>query len=393
MEYIDLKDVLEEGQELKNDILKKRLIEREILGKILPIERNILLVGLRGVGKTTILSQISEKVENSLLVPIDYMMNYFRAGISEFIKSYKKYIGKRNVLFLFDEVHYDPNFSLGLKVISDYEKWCKFVATGSNSILLSTSPDLARRVKIVRILPFSFSEFLLLKGYLKEKEIESGRDIVKDLLAGIEPEKYFRIKERYLIEYLMYGGFPEAAIEEDEKKIIEIIEKMILKDILPLRKVSEIEIKNILMYLSSAYEISEKPPIQLKRKEYYKLLDTLEDAGLIFPVHPFEISVKKILRKGVKYYFYPSSIPFSILSEVRRKADFGKLLENEVAVVLKEVFGEVYYPKICDFYSKEKLFEVKWGKKIGRVKYIIGDFDPKISDRIYIPKDLFLLLR
>lgn len=145
--------------------------------------RVILLYGLRGVGKTTMLAQLYLKLigevsgERILYASVDEikMLGY---RLKDVFESYEHIIGERleelrePTIFLLDEVHYDEEWDLALKVAYDRARNLMIVATGSSAIELKLSTDLARRAKRFHITPLTFTEYLLLKGIRVNEEVK-----------------------------------------------------------------------------------------------------------------------------------------------------------------------------------------------------------------------------
>src|SRR5690606_22822019 len=70
---------------------------------------------------------------------------------------------------LFDEVHDDDNWSKTLKILYDEARTAFILCTGSSALLLNQTADLARRMRIEKIYPFKFIEFVAAKTYMENK--------------------------------------------------------------------------------------------------------------------------------------------------------------------------------------------------------------------------------
>ena len=129
----------------------------------------IIMPGLRGVGKTTLLAQLyndpqidkqPHKFYLSLDDPITRGMNY-----DDLVAAIERRLGMQlhevdKPLFLFvDEVHFwGGNWSADFKFLYDNCRWLFLVCTGSSALHLNLSPDSARRSDLVRIPPLSLVE-------------------------------------------------------------------------------------------------------------------------------------------------------------------------------------------------------------------------------------------
>ena len=129
----------------------------------------IIMPGLRGVGKTTLLAQL---YSDPLLK--DYSKFYLSldaawqigANMLDVQKVIEERLGSaiatyQKPLFLFlDEVHFLPDWSLAIKILVDTSSHVFIVCTGSSALNLQANPDSARRSDVITIHPLSFMEFI-----------------------------------------------------------------------------------------------------------------------------------------------------------------------------------------------------------------------------------------
>lgn len=166
------------------------------------LERWILLYGLRGVGKTTLLSQLFCRSFNEALlqgraiyVPVDELVskNY---NIDHLLQVYEHIRGEsfeslqQPLYLLFDEVQYDPQWGLTLKSFYDKNKNIFIYATGSSSIDLQTNPDIARRCTMKLLCPLSFSEYHHLKPQVLQLPATPLTSSVED---NLKPQNRFHV--------------------------------------------------------------------------------------------------------------------------------------------------------------------------------------------------------
>ena len=127
-----------------------------------------IITGLRGVGKTTLLSQLYQhpsldacaKFYLSLdeLHAAGAVMDDVVATIEYRLKA--KILNSPNpVLIFLDEVHFLPQWSLAAKILYDNSRHLFLVCTGSSAISFWTNPDIGRRAKMISVPPLSFQEF------------------------------------------------------------------------------------------------------------------------------------------------------------------------------------------------------------------------------------------
>ena len=130
---------------------------------------------MRGVGKTTLLSQIyynaRMKLEPNrvLYFSIDELkLNSFT--LMDVLKSYSEIFGidlhNEKIILLIDEIQYEKNWDLVLKNLYDTTN-IFIIATGSSAVKLKESPDLARRALHKAVYPMTFREYIYLTHNIK----------------------------------------------------------------------------------------------------------------------------------------------------------------------------------------------------------------------------------
>ncbi len=131
----------------------------------------LVMPGLRGVGKTTLLAQLynhpalgmlpAKKIYLSLdtLSLTEASMNDF----VEIIRHWRHEIYRDEAFFIFlDEVHFDPQWATACKVIFDKIARVFLVCTGSSALSLRLSSDSARRLDVVKIHPLHLTEAVII---------------------------------------------------------------------------------------------------------------------------------------------------------------------------------------------------------------------------------------
>src|SRR3989338_9345748 len=150
--------------------------------------RIIVLPGLRGIGKTTMLLQLYDfliKKQNInqdrvLYFSTDELKDYLGASISEVIDVFVEDILKttltllnEKIFILIDETHFDEKWDTSAKIVYDQSKNVFLLLTGSSALNIEMSMDLARRARKEKVFPLSFSEYLLLKYGLDVDDVIS----------------------------------------------------------------------------------------------------------------------------------------------------------------------------------------------------------------------------
>lgn len=340
-------------------------------------EKVILLPGIRGVGKTTLLSQIYylhkylntskelhlfNSIKNKIYVTADNLvLNDFT--LNDFFRFYEEYIGssfenlKVKTLILIDEIHYDKKWGLFLKTLYDRTKSNKnilVVATGSSALLLQSTPDLARRSMAEKLYPLNFLEYLMLKfqkypirGLHKELSeqifFSSNAQQVFSHLKQQEREilrfwsKLPEKQEIIINKYFEFGSFPFNIQVENEtlamEKVITIIEKIIEKDVLELKRfdVTTItKIPNILYLISSSDQVNlsnVSRTLSIHIDTLRRVLDVLTKSEIIAKIPSFGRSYVQA-RKPLKYLFLSPAIRQCLLRNIIPEEIKGKLLED-----------------------------------------------------------------
>ncbi len=352
-------------QKYANDFLQKRTEPRIIV-----------MPGLRGTGKTTLLAQLflslpDEKV-TKIYLSVDEAIKRFDVNLWDIVENYEELIGKRieemdTPLFLFfDEIHYDEKWALFLKTIYDKSKNVMIFCTGSAALLLreQINADVARRVFFVDIHPVCFAEYMLFKkGKFAIKELEKDiQDILifsetaKDVFDGLQ-KKEEEIKKYWLDidtleiqRYIKFGTFPFTLNSENEvvamSFIAQIINKVIFTDIPQFYKF-EIETLNridkILYLISDTLGVSVaklSETIKIKPDTLRLILKSLENSGLISRIAPHGAHFKQV-KKPSKYLFATPSLRFSYLSARESIGIFdnyqGSLFEDTVGMYLNRI--------------------------------------------------------
>ena len=385
-------------------------------------ERFIVMPGLRGVGKTTILLQLydylkdTKKVSknNILYLSMDEIVGNFNIDLLKIVDYYLNLKHKVNKAFLkekififVDESHFDKNWAISGKIIYDNTKNIFLICTGSSAIDLEISGDVARRSLKEPIYPNNFRDYLTLKHDIKT-DYNFSKSLENMIYFGEEKyirealylekkiqEKLYNTKnypQNVFIEFLKTHGFPLSLNINDKRaynKIFSLIKKVIEDDIPSIKSFNsstKVNIRRILIYIAlsrsefvSTHKIANY--LSMSPRQVKDILDVLEKTQIIFNVKPF-CGAGVIMKKPWKYYFLSSSLKSAINHDIGRfnlnnKKCLGTLAENYVATALFKMnqksypFMGLFYPpekKGCDFLLRTKLddivpVEVGIGKK------------------------------
>lgn len=298
---------MEEFYRLSQQFLRARnqTYRRSFIQKTCLSERCSILIGQRGVGKTTILIQYlldyaagdfsSPKI---LYVPSDHL------GLREtsLYKIAEQFELSGGEFIAFDEIHKAEDWSAALKSIYDSFPKLKILASGSSALQIHKgSHDLSRRAIVYRILGLSFREYLelhLTQEFpvltLDELLVDHQRESHK-IISLLQDNKILPLFR----DYLKHGYYPYWFELNDEVKFAITLQQNIhttleadLLSIYPnLSGLSVKKIRHLLTFiaqnvpytpnwhhLSKTLEIGDERTL----KTYFTLL---EDAELILSLH------------------------------------------------------------------------------------------------------------
>lgn len=372
--------------------------------------RFIVMPGLRGVGKTTLLFQLYDylinqkgiKQDRVLYISTDHMSEYLGGRIIDAVDVFISEVHHKTpvtldheLFILIDEAHYDKGWSKAGKILFDQSKKIFMIFTGSSALNLEMNVDAVRRTKKESIYPLNFSEYLLLRediyppgGTSKslrnlifngdiEKASQKENQLMKRTLGLKEPP------EKEWEDYLCCGGFPFGIHLDDRdihEKTFNMLDRVIEKDVSLIRSFrsdTRSAIFRVLMFLAMQKpgETSEGKlanSIEISSALVKDILAILEKTHLIFHIKPYSKSAGKSVRKAWKYYFLSPSIKTSINYQMgkynpRNREFWGELAENLVASYFKRTQETINQPYGI-FYSPEK----------GGVDFLLSTIDGEI---------------
>lgn len=204
---------------------KRFPIQREAMATLLKEQGRCFvgIVGPRGVGKTVILKQLAALTDRSFYGSID---TFEDVALFELAKVLLEKQGIRTLLL--DEIHFQPGFDGELKKIFDFLPDVHVVFTISVALALQRSAfDLSRRVRLIRLLPFSFRE------YVRFREGMTLEGLTLDAVGRGDwtPD---HARYGYLFdEYLKGGLYPFSLTEPDPLNVLRSILGTVLQRDIP----------------------------------------------------------------------------------------------------------------------------------------------------------------
>jgi predicted AAA+ superfamily ATPase len=372
---MELKDIIkEQRQELEKIEREERIIGREGLKEArsyLKYPNIVVITGIRRCGKS-IFSYLMEKDSKFAYINFDdeRLAGLKSENLDKVLQAFYELYGEIEYLIL-DELQNIIGWEL---FANRLRRTKKIIITGSNSQLLSgeLATHLTGRYIEIKLYPFSFNEFLNLKGFKLSK-------------AYTTQEKA-KITN-FLREYLNFGGLPEV-YKFGKPIILGIYENILNKDLILRYNINKIkEFKDLAKYLisNSSEEITYS---KLSKNLGIKHISTvsnwvsyMKNAFLIFKLERFDFKLKKQFIAPKKIYCSDTGI--ADLIGFKFSENLGKILENSIAIELqrrkeKNFHLEAYYWK--DAQQNEVDFVIKEKTKVRQLIqacYDVSDFKTK----------------
>lgn len=324
----------------------KRNIETDII-KFITTPEIISIVGARQVGKTTLVNNILDNLENKKIKKLTLdnvqILDEFVNATDSFIDLYIK---KYDVIFI-DELHYAKESGKILKYIFDTNKDIKIIISGSSSIDLSIQSlkYLVGRVINFELYSFSFYEFLNSKD----------STLSEIYLSNNYKEPILNKLNKYLEEYLLYGGYPRVVLENDfskkKKLLINIYNTYALREIKELEDIKDDFklhklIKALSLQIGNLIDYSElKNLFEYYHEQLKHILNLLEKTYICKLISPYYTNKRTELVKSKRVYFYDLGLRNVVINSFEiDKNDLGSMKENlVVGELLREGYDVKYW--------------------------------------------------
>lgn len=329
-----------------------KLIERhEYLEKLIRVIGTPdikVITGVRRSGKSKLLEAFKDYVETEIpdcnivhinfnLPEYDHLLEY--RPLYDYIKA--RYVkGKQNFV-LIDEVQMCNDFEKAINGLHASELFDIYI-TGSNAFLLSS--DLATlftgRTFEIKVFPFSFAEYM----------------------------QYFGYRDQYVAmdKYMLEGGMAGSYLYKDQEAkldyIADVFNTLIVRDIRRKYKIRNMQLMDRLVdflmdnisNLTSARSIKNAFGGVQEKVNHVTIsayMQYLCNAFAFYKVRRYDIKGKKYLSSNDKYYLSDHTFRYAKLGT--KNMDYGRILENIVAIELLrrgyEVYVGVLYKKEIDF--------------------------------------------
>ncbi|MEX2536976.1 MAG: AAA family ATPase [Trueperaceae bacterium] len=289
----------------------------------------IFLVGMRGVGKTTLLLQhlkhaFGAQPSRALYLTADDV-NLGGVRLVDVAEEFvARYAGKTLVI---DEVHKYPNWSQELKNIFDLQPDLQVIASGSSSLSIVTGQyDLSRRSLVYHLPQLSLREFLNLEHGLQLEpiglpEVLRGHETLVPEIISVLKDNGTAILERFR-RYLAVGAYPYSQGKESfdyHRQVVNSITKVLYEDIPSTFDVSPqtpVTLQRLLNLLTTSEPY--QPNVErlartlgIAKETTYNYLDHLERSSLIAYL-PQSRAGSKAVRKPAKIYLSNPNLYFAL---------------------------------------------------------------------------------
>jgi predicted AAA+ superfamily ATPase len=291
------------------------------------IRRATVLLGPRRVGKTVMAKQlIAEAIRGGfdpkaiLYASIDAPV-YSHMLLENFLRLMPT-APTSTGLVIFDEIQYLRGWEVHLKDLVDHYTALRFVATGSAAaaLRLQSRESGAGRFSDFMLPPLTFYEFL---DFLGEND-----SLIENRAESYIARDMARLNDRF-IDYLNFGGYPEAVINENIRNNSEqfirhdIIDKVLLKDLPSLYGIENIQELNrlfsVLAY-NAGREVSLENIAQnsgITKPTIKRYIEYLESAFLIMKVSMVDDNCRTLKReRNFKVYLNNPSMRAGLFAPV-----------------------------------------------------------------------------
>jgi uncharacterized protein len=340
--------------------MKPRTLFHEIV-RYLDHKNALLITGMRQVGKTTLMRQIFEQVDDKGRLwfdfdnPLDLLIFEDKDYNNIYVQLKRMLNGSNNRIFVFiDEIQNFPAITRVVKYLIDHYN-IKFVLTGSSNFYLKNlfPESLSGRKFIFHLNPLSFPEYLVFKDVIPPLKLQ---EFTLESLLRIRNINEYSKYNSYYEEYLNYGGFPEVALTDDieTKRLIlrNIFASFFEKDLILLSDFRDIrELRDLIRLLAprvgSMLDITRiSSELGIDRKKTYNYLEFLQGTFFISLIPRFTNSIDKSVAGGKKICFSDNGM-LGLLGKVNE----SQLLENAIFNQLS-AYGEL------SFYNKRNTAEI-----------------------------------
>lgn len=282
------------------------------------VQRALVLMGPRRVGKTVMLYHFVQKLlqegispKRILFITIENPI-YNHLSLESLFHNGCEAAGAKGEwsgwFVIFDEIQYLSDWDVHLKSLVESYRDSKFIVSGSAAAALQykSKESGAGRFTDFRLPPLTFYEFITmqdLKHLVTPIQLPWGGNQVRFFNA---PD--IRRFNKFFVDYINYGGFPEAlfseAVRADPERFIrnDVVDKVLLRDLPGLYGIGDVQELNSL-FTSIAYNSANEFSFETLSRQsgtpkntIKKYLEYLEAAFLIKVVKRVDQAGKRFQR-------------------------------------------------------------------------------------------------
>jgi predicted AAA+ superfamily ATPase len=321
----------------------------------LSINRSVVLMGPRRVGKTVMLYHTIQHLiddgipaQNIIYISVETPI-YNNIYLEHLFNLCKQTLGKTlddksQYYVFFDEIQYLKDWEVHLKSLVDTYRNTRFVVSGSAAAELKkrSNESGAGRFTDFILPPLTFYEYIHLKGYetlLISQQMQWCNNAV-DYYSTMDIDRLNQL----FIDYINYGGYPEVVfsekIQENPGQFIrhDIIDKVLLRDLPSLYGIQDVQELNS-VFTMIAYHSGEEFAYEAMSKEsgvrkdtLRKYIEYLEAAFLIKVVHRTDDTAKRYQREtSFKIYLTNPSLRCALFQPITETdSQIGNMIETAV---------------------------------------------------------------
>lgn len=341
------------------------------------VNRAVIVMGPRRVGKTVILYHtVSELLKNNeppnniIFLGIDNPV-YAHMPLHDLVDLAIEAGGSdksKRIYIYFDEIQYLKDWHVHLKVLVDKYRTFRFVASGSAAAALArTSKESgAGRFTEFFLPPVLFCEFLRFTDQESIADLSTLRS---------NPDQINTLNEAF-IDYMNFGGFPEAifspAVQKSPERFIrsDILDKILLRDLPSLYGIQDVQELNSI-FTMLAYNTAQELSLEELSKNsgvpkgtISRYLEYLEAAFLIQRSHKLGEDGKNFQRKRhFKIFLTNPGIRSALFTPIAADDEhIGAMVETAIVSQL--------------FHDGSRLNYARW--KQGEIDVVVVDKSEKV---------------
>ena len=297
----------------------------------LSVKRAVVLMGPRRVGKTVMLYHLVQELldkgvnpKRILFITVENPI-YNNLSLDKLFALGRESLGMKSELkdwyVIFDEIQYLKDWDVHLKSLVESYRNTRFIAPGSAAAALKykSQESGAGRFTDFMLPPLTFYEFInmqKLEHSVQKTKIPFGQNIA-DYYQAPDIKQF----NNYFVDYINYGGYPEAIFSESVRNNPErfirndVIDKVLLRDLPGLYGISNVQELNSL-FTTISYNTANEFSIEtlsvksgIPKITIRKYLEYLEAAFLIKIVKRLDQSGKRFQRDNIfKIYLTNDSL-------------------------------------------------------------------------------------